>query len=204
MATSKDYHICAIKSGTAKAAYQGPLASGLNRRAFLKTSVAISLLAGFPLLKPNIAASSSNAGDGKPKVRNTSGSLFTQQQRKTLYAVQMHLFPDDGDGPSARDLNALDYLEWALTDPQNIDDGDPEFIVENINLISIDEISSPIKAEIKIRYNDTGQAGTIIPYENDQLKISFDKPQKSITPGQTAVFFSNNNVIGGGIIKNRV
>jgi len=79
-----------------------------------------------------------------------------------------------------------------------------EFIVENINLISIEEMSSPIKAEIKIRYNDTGHAGTIIPYENDQLKISFEKPQKSITPGQSAVFFSNNNVIGGGIIKNRI
>lgn len=79
-----------------------------------------------------------------------------------------------------------------------------KFMVENINLISIDKITSPIKAEIKIRYNDTGHAGTIIPDENNHLRVIFDKPQKSITPGQSAVFISNNNVIGGGIIKNRV
>jgi len=79
-----------------------------------------------------------------------------------------------------------------------------EFLVEDYNLISIANITDEIHSEIKIRYNDNGHAGTIYPYENNLLKIKFDKPQKSITPGQSAVFFDENKVLGGGIIKERI
>ncbi len=60
------------------------------------------------------------------------GNYLTDEQRKVLDAVQMQLFPEDGDGPGARDLNALAYLEWAMTDPVNVDDGDPVFIGKGI------------------------------------------------------------------------
>jgi tRNA-uridine 2-sulfurtransferase len=79
-----------------------------------------------------------------------------------------------------------------------------EFLVENFNLIGIDKISEEIQSEIKIRYNDDGHAGTIYPIENKLLRIKFDEPQKSITPGQSAVFFSGDKVLGGGIIKERI
>jgi tRNA-uridine 2-sulfurtransferase len=79
-----------------------------------------------------------------------------------------------------------------------------EFIVENYNLISMDRLINPIQSEIKIRYNDTGHAGTIYPFEDNLLRIKFDNPQKSITPGQSAVFFKDNKVLGGGIIKARI
>ncbi|MFV2090471.1 MAG: gluconate 2-dehydrogenase subunit 3 family protein [Pseudomonadales bacterium] len=57
---------------------------------------------------------------------------FTEFQRQVLDAVQMQLFPEDGDGPAARDINALPYLELAMTDPVNVDDGDPDFIGRGI------------------------------------------------------------------------
>ena len=79
-----------------------------------------------------------------------------------------------------------------------------EFIIENFNLISIDKISEGIQSKIKIRYNDDGHAGTIYPLENNLLRIKFDNPQKSITPGQSAVFFDGGKVLGGGIIKERI
>ena len=79
-----------------------------------------------------------------------------------------------------------------------------EFIVDEINLISMTEITQPLKAEIKIRYNDEGHKGTLLPYEKRKLRVVFDDPQKSVTPGQSAVFFSDDLVIGGGIIEHRM
>jgi tRNA-specific 2-thiouridylase len=79
-----------------------------------------------------------------------------------------------------------------------------EFIVENINLISVFEIVGPQKAKIKIRYNDSGHAGTIYPHQPGQLRIGFDRPQRAVTPGQSAVFFDGERVLGGAIIKQRL
>ena len=79
-----------------------------------------------------------------------------------------------------------------------------EFLVEDYNLISFSKLTNPVKADIKIRYNDDGHPGTIYPQNNHLLKIEFDEPQKSITPGQSAVFFDGNMVLGGGIIKERI
>jgi tRNA-specific 2-thiouridylase len=79
-----------------------------------------------------------------------------------------------------------------------------EFIVDQANLISQEKITQPISAEIKIRYNDEGHQGTIYPEKNRKLRIVFDSPQKSVTPGQSAAFFSNDLVIGGGIIQERI
>jgi gluconate 2-dehydrogenase gamma chain len=61
-----------------------------------------------------------------------AGNYFTDNQRRLVDAVQMLLFPADGDGPSARDLNSLPYLEWAITDPTRMEDGDPSFITKGI------------------------------------------------------------------------
>ena len=79
-----------------------------------------------------------------------------------------------------------------------------EFIVDQINLISLEEITNSIEAKIKIRYNDEGHSGTVFLEEMGKLRIVFDEPQKSVTPGQSAVFFSDDLVIGGGIIDKRI
>ena len=127
------------KKGSVRKDYQGPLASGLSRRAFLKTTTAISLLAGLTACKPDVpipdaAVNTTKQSDQTDTIRQqkTVENLFTSEQRKTLDAVQMHLFPEDGDGPSARDLNGVNYLDWAMSDQQNIDDGDPDFILRGI------------------------------------------------------------------------
>jgi len=78
------------------------------------------------------------------------------------------------------------------------------FTVKDVNLISRAAIEEPVRAAIKIRYNDEGHAGKIIPLTQTSLKIEFDEPQKSVTPGQSAVFFDGDRVIGGGIIEERI
>ena len=77
------------------------------------------------------------------------------------------------------------------------------FLISDINLISIDKIETPLRADIKIRYNDTMHPGTIRPAEKGVYRIIFDEPQRAVTPGQSAVFFSGERVLGGGIIRQR-
>ena len=102
-----------------------PWAHGISRRQFLQTSAALTVLGQLAPFKPAVAKTEQEPVSPPP-------TPFSKQQKATLDAVQMQLFPDDGDGPSAHDLNALRYLEWALTDPDNRDDGDPEFIIKGI------------------------------------------------------------------------
>jgi len=133
----------------------GPLASGLNRRAFLKTSTAIYLLAGLAGCKPsvpNLKTNSVNSTYAKTATGPSTGKdYFTQEQHKVLDSVQMQLFPDDGNGPSARDLNAIAYLEWAMSDSQNINDGDAEFIAKGIGWIN--DLSEQTRGDTFIKLN---------------------------------------------------
>jgi tRNA-specific 2-thiouridylase len=75
------------------------------------------------------------------------------------------------------------------------------FTCNDINLQMTERISSPINAIVKIRYKDTGSPAVIEQISNDEIKVIFDKPKKSITPGQSAVFYDGDDVIGGGIIQ---
>lgn len=74
------------------------------------------------------------------------------------------------------------------------------FTANEINLMMFDKIESPVKAKVKIRYNDKGSEALIEQTGEDLVKVTFDTPQKAITPGQSAVFYSGNDLIGGGII----
>ena len=82
-----------------------------------------------------------------------------------------------------------------------------EFEVEDYNLIMIDEddvrlnSEEGIECEIKIRYTATPARGKIFKRELDRILVVFDEPQKSVTPGQSAVFYDGDIVLGGGKIK---
>lgn len=75
-----------------------------------------------------------------------------------------------------------------------------EIIADNLNFISIDNLTSPIKAYVKVRYRSPLIFSLIEPLENKRVKITFDEKQKLCAPGQSVVFYDNNIVIGGGII----
>lgn len=76
-----------------------------------------------------------------------------------------------------------------------------EFICSDVNLQKIDKLTTKVKAKVKIRYKDTGTMATIEQLNENEIKVIFDEPKKSITPGQSAVFYDGNDVIGGGIIQ---
>jgi tRNA-specific 2-thiouridylase len=73
--------------------------------------------------------------------------------------------------------------------------------VDKLNMMKYDNlIAKPTKALTKVRYNDDGTQASIVQ-ENDKMKVIFDLNVASIAPGQAAVFYEGNDVIGGGWIE---
>ena len=74
--------------------------------------------------------------------------------------------------------------------------------VERINLIAIEKLTEPIRANVKIRSRDDGGPATITPISDTEAVVKFDEPRRAITPGQATVFYDGEYVLGGGWIVN--
>ena len=74
-----------------------------------------------------------------------------------------------------------------------------EITIGEINLLLFDEIKEPIKVDVKTRYSSKVAKAMIIQ-NGDCIKIEFDEPQRALTPGQSAVFYIDDIVVGGGKI----
>ncbi|WP_088891617.1 tRNA 2-thiouridine(34) synthase MnmA [Leptolyngbya ohadii] len=76
-----------------------------------------------------------------------------------------------------------------------------ECTVQRVNWVSIAEPKAPIRAEVQIRYRSTAVPCTVMPLEEARARIVFDEPQFSITPGQAAVWYQGDLLLGGGVIE---
>ena len=74
-----------------------------------------------------------------------------------------------------------------------------EIYVKDINLLLVDKIDKDMKVTVKTRYS-TKSANAKISESQNIIKIIFDEPQRAITPGQSAVFYLDDIVVGGGKI----
>ncbi|MBS1762005.1 MAG: tRNA 2-thiouridine(34) synthase MnmA [Bacteroidetes bacterium] len=75
-----------------------------------------------------------------------------------------------------------------------------DMYVSKINWMKYDSVYDGFEAVTKIRYKDSGALSSLSTYENG-IKVRFFEPVKGIAPGQSAVFYEGNDVIGGGIIQ---
>jgi tRNA-specific 2-thiouridylase len=73
--------------------------------------------------------------------------------------------------------------------------------VTRLNWVSIAEPTAPIRCEVQVRYRSSPVAVSVVPLEDDRVKLVFDEPQFGITPGQAAVFYGGEILLGGGIIE---
>ena len=81
-----------------------------------------------------------------------------------------------------------------------------EAIINNVNWVSIEEPKQEIEVEAQIRYRSHPVKGTLIPLKNSEnlnksFKLIFEGSQISVTPGQAAVFYKGEILLGGGLIN---
>jgi tRNA-specific 2-thiouridylase len=76
-----------------------------------------------------------------------------------------------------------------------------QMMVGKLNYIKYDSITDGQEATIKIRYKDAGSSG-LLYNQNNQVLVDFYENAKGIAPGQSAVFYDGDDLIGGGIIQN--
>jgi tRNA-specific 2-thiouridylase len=75
-----------------------------------------------------------------------------------------------------------------------------QFEIDRVNWVSCAPAIDAIEATIKIRYNHPGTAATLTPLGGSRLRVDLRTAQKAITPGQAAVFYDDDVVLGGGWI----
>ena len=73
-------------------------------------------------------------------------------------------------------------------------------LARRVNLISTDNLAQPIRVGVKIRHRHE-PASAIIQRIGENVQVTFDEPQRAITPGQAAVFYEDDVVVGGGWIS---
>ena len=81
-----------------------------------------------------------------------------------------------------------------------------EAIISKVNWVSIEETKQEIEVEVQIRYRSHPVKGTLIPLKNfdnptTTFKLIFEESQSSVTPGQAAVFYKGEILLGGGLIN---
>jgi tRNA-specific 2-thiouridylase len=115
--------------------------------------------------------------------------MFTIGQRKGL------------PGGSPRPRYVVDI------DPETLrvvvgDEGDllcGEFEVDRVNWLA-GEPDGALSVTAKIRYAHSGTAGVVEPLQGGKARVRLDEPQRAVTPGQAAVFYDGDRVVGGGWI----
>lgn len=121
----------------------------------------------------------------------------------------------------------IDHEENAIYVGENNDLFRKAFVVSDLNWISIPQLEDKMECLVKIRYLHTPAKATILPYAGNvgtglvpvrnedrtttrvvptkspwgKVKVIFERPERAITPGQSAVFYEGERVIGGGIIE---
>jgi tRNA-specific 2-thiouridylase len=75
------------------------------------------------------------------------------------------------------------------------------FLVDSVNWITPEVRVPSLNAQVKIRYNHPGSEAILSERGEDKVEVKFKTPQKAVTPGQAAVFYDGETVLGGGWIK---
>ncbi|MBE6784504.1 MAG: tRNA 2-thiouridine(34) synthase MnmA [Ruminococcaceae bacterium] len=73
-------------------------------------------------------------------------------------------------------------------------------LVDDVNWIAFEKLTSPIKTAVKIRYRHKEVPATVSQFDENRILVEFDEPQRAPAKGQAAVFYDGEYVVGGGKI----
>jgi tRNA-uridine 2-sulfurtransferase len=131
---------------------------------------------------------------------NTSGQVLGQHTGIHHYTIGQRR----GIGIAAPEplyVVALDAIKNQVVVGSRDETHSNECTIERVNWVSIEPPSAPIRAEVQVRYRSPAVPVAILPLDNHRVKLVFDEPQFGITPGQAAVWYDGDLLLGGGIIE---
>lgn len=132
-------------------------------------------------------------------IRDTSGRVLGQHQGLPSYTIGQR----KGLGISAPEplyVLAIEPEENALTVGTADELGWNECRVEEMRYVSGEAPSQPFRAAAQIRYRAPAAPVVVTPLGRDRVRVSFESPQRDVTPGQFLVLYDGDVVLGGGAI----
>ena len=143
-------------------------------------------------------------GDALP---DTSGELVTTEGRVLGEHAGIHNFTvGQRKGLGVATGSPL-YVIQIKGDSRQVIVGEQEnlysktLIARRTNLIAVDELREPMRVSVKIRHRHEPAAAVLEKTAADEIRVTFDEPQRAITPGQAAVLYDQDVVVGGGWIQ---
>jgi tRNA-specific 2-thiouridylase len=131
---------------------------------------------------------------------NTQGQVLGQHTGIHHYTIGQR----KGIGIAAPEplyVVSLDAVKNQVVVGSRAETHSPECTIDRVNWVAITPPQTPIRAEVQVRYRSPAVPVTVIPIEGDRVKLVFDEPQFGITPGQAAVWYDGEILLGGGIIQ---
>jgi tRNA-specific 2-thiouridylase len=129
--------------------------------------------------------------DGRVLARHEGIENFTVGQRKGLgfaTGTPMYVLSLDADSRQVRVGHERELYSPACT-------------VRDVNWIARAGLGGEMRAEVKIRHQHQAAPATLRAMDVHRVRVEFDQPQRAITPGQAAVFYDGDVVVGGGWIE---
>jgi tRNA-specific 2-thiouridylase len=129
--------------------------------------------------------------DGKTVGKHDGIAFFTVGQRRKLGVAageRLYVVGIDSDANGVI-LGKLSELQTS------------SLVVSNLNFVSNDELLSPRKVTVKIRYRSPFTQAVIESLAVDSVRVVFETPVLGVCPGQAAVFYDGDTVVGGGVIE---
>ena len=135
------------------------------------------------------------------RIIDTQGNILGEHQGIHLYTIGQRRGLGVALG-SPRYVVAIRPESNTVVIGENQDLFTKEFFVGDLNWMSLPGITEEFECQVKIRYRNTATPATILPGRDaDEVKVAFQQAQRAVTPGQSAVFYDNDTVVGGGIIR---
>ena len=95
---------------------------------------------------------------------------------------------------------SLDYEKNAVILGKDEEVYQKNLIAKDNNFIMFDKLEEPLEITAKIRYSAKPAPALLTPLAEGEVQLSFDEPQRAITPGQAVVYYQDDYVVGGGTI----
>jgi tRNA-specific 2-thiouridylase len=130
------------------------------------------------------------SSEGKVIGRHEGIFNFTVGQRKGLGV----------SSPTPLYVIQIDPVSHCVTIGADAELATTKLRARRLNWVSIPELTAPMRVKIKIRHRHEPASATLAPAGDGEVEATFDEPQRAVTPGQSAVFYDGDEVVGGGWI----